>query len=89
VKSYTLAKARPRLELVAAHLRERDYVLDDFSIADAYLTAVLGWAPATPIQLESWPSLMAYLQRVRQRPAVQRALAEERELYRAEQARAR
>ncbi|MET0283426.1 MAG: glutathione binding-like protein [Polyangiales bacterium] len=87
VKRYALGKSEPRLALLAAHLRERDYLLAEFSVADAYLTAVLGWVPATPVSLEPWPALRAYLERVRARPAVRKAIGEERELYRREQSR--
>jgi glutathione S-transferase len=87
VRRYALGKGQPRFALVAAHLSERDYLLDTFSVADAYLTAVLGWVPATPLSLEPWPALHAYLERVRARPAVRKAFGEERELYRREQAR--
>ncbi|HEX5661249.1 MAG TPA: glutathione binding-like protein [Polyangiales bacterium] len=79
VKRYAVSKSEARLKLVSTHLRERTFLLDEFSVADAYLTAVLGWAPATPLKLDD--VLTGYLKRVRTRPAVQRAFAEERELY--------
>jgi glutathione S-transferase len=80
-KQYALGKAQSRLDLVASHLEPREFLLDAFSVADAYLTAVLGWAAVTPIELERWPTLLAYLQRMRARPSVRRATAEEFALY--------
>jgi glutathione S-transferase len=86
VKRYAVSKSEARLAVVSTHLRERAYLLEEFSVADAYLTAVLGWVPATPLKLDE--VLTSYTRRMRDRPAVQRALAEERELYMQEQQRA-
>jgi glutathione S-transferase len=62
-------------------------LLDGFSIADAYLLAVLNWTVVTAIDLSRWPVTQAYTKRLRERPAVARALAEERDLYFKEQTR--
>jgi len=89
VKAYALASSRARLEVVERHLTDREFLLDRFSVADAYLVTVLTWAAATPIDLGDWPALRAYVTRLRARPSVARALAEEVPLYRREQAGAR
>jgi glutathione S-transferase len=83
-KAYALEKSSGRLGVVEKHLTGRDTLLDRFSVADAYLTTVLFWTRATPIVLAKWPALKAYLERMRQRPSVARALAEEGALYAAE-----
>ena len=80
-RAYALGKADARLGFVAARLAARDYLLDRFSVADAYLFTVLNWAQVTPIELERWPQLTTFMQRMLARPAVRRAVAEERELY--------
>ncbi len=49
----------------------------DFSVADAYLFAVGGWAIPTGIGLARWPRLTAFMERVAQRPAVKAAMAAE------------
>lgn len=82
VKQHALALAEPRLSLLAKQLDARAHLLDDFSVADAYLSTVLNWASVTRIELGRWPSIGAYLARVRARPAAARALADELELYR-------
>jgi glutathione S-transferase len=88
VKAYTLEKYLSRLEHLNNYLKGRDYLLDHFSVADAYLTTVLNWSIATPmIDYTKYPDVMAYLERMKKRPAVAKALAEEFELYRAEIAR--
>jgi glutathione S-transferase len=88
-KAYALAKAPARFELLEHHLSGREYLLDAFSVADAYLFTVLGWSVATPIELAQWPALVAYLERLSVRPSVARARAEEGKLYAEERARHR
>lgn len=86
-KQYARDRYLPRLDLVEQQLTGRAYLLDDFSVADAYLLAVLNWTAATAIDLSRWPATQAYVKRLRERPAVARALAEERDLYIKEQTR--
>jgi glutathione S-transferase len=87
VKLYALEKGKARLTMLDAYLSDREYLLDSFSIADAYLVTVLNWMAVTPLQLASWPALHAYHKRLRTRPSVAKALAEELPLYQAQQAR--
>ena len=42
-----------------------------------------------PIELAKWPTVKAYYERLRARPSVAKAVAEEFELYKAELARSR
>jgi glutathione S-transferase len=63
--------------------------LDGFSVADAYLFAVLNWSSVTPVRLAPYPSIIEYQARLRGRASVARAFAEERELYSQELARHR
>jgi glutathione S-transferase len=48
-----------------------------FSVADAYLFTVLGWARFFAIELSPWPALLAYREKIIARPAVQAALGAE------------
>jgi glutathione S-transferase len=86
-RTYALGKGPARLGLVERHLEGREFLLERFSVADAYLVTVLGWSPVTPIDLPRWPRLAAFVGRMRERPSVARALEEEFRLYREEQAR--
>lgn len=86
-QGYALGNAESRLGFVAEQLREREYLLDHFSVADAYLFTILSWASVTPVDLRGWPALLAYQARSSQRPHVARAFQEELALYREEQAR--
>ena len=88
VHAYTLAKGLSRLDYLNTYLEGREFLLDHFSVADAYLGTVLNWTMATPpIDLKKWPAINDYLNRFKTRPSVTKALAEEFELYKAEVAR--
>jgi glutathione S-transferase len=84
VHAYALEHLRPKLAHVAAHLATRTWLLDDYSVADGYLFAVLNWTQVTPIRLAEYPELAAFHARMLERPAVRRAFDEERALYLAE-----
>jgi glutathione S-transferase len=86
-RAYALEKAPARLAFAAARLAEREFLLDRFSVADAYLVTVLGWSVVTSLDLGRWPVLEAYVARLRLRPSVGRAFRDEREHYLAERAR--
>lgn len=87
VKAYARDKIALRMRILQKHLRDREYVLDSFSIADAYLTTILNWANASKIDLQQWPEVHAYYQRMLQRPSIARAAGEEFALYKEEQRR--
>jgi glutathione S-transferase len=88
VKSWVLNKNLSRLDYLEDYLKGRDYLLDHFSVADAYLVTVINWTMATPpVELARWPVLKAYYERLRTRPSIAKAIAEEFELYKAELAR--
>src|SRR5882757_9639549 len=88
MKAYTLEKGLSRLDYLDKYLQGRDFLLDHFSVADAYLVTVINWTVATPpIELAKWPNLKAYYERTRARPSIAKALAEEFALYKAELAR--
>jgi glutathione S-transferase len=80
-KTYAMEKYRPRLDYLNDYLSGREFLLDRFSVADAYQAVVLNWSRATTIDFEEWPALKNYFSRMRQRPSIARALAEEGALY--------
>ncbi len=88
VKAWTAEKYLSRLAYLDDKLARREFLLDRFSVADAYLATVLNWTRATPeIDLAAYPNVKAYLERLRERPSVAAALATEIPLFRAEIAR--
>jgi glutathione S-transferase len=80
-RAFALGLAAERLAYLDAHLRGREFLQDRFSVADAYLAAVLNWSRATALDLAAWPTVVAYHQRLLKRPAVARAVAEEFALH--------
>ena len=88
VKAWVLSKYLSRLAYLDRRLAGREFLLDQFSVADAYLATVLNWTQATPeIDVAAYPNVKAYLERMRQRPSVAAALGLEVPLFRAEIAR--
>ncbi len=67
-----------RFDYLGTALRDKPYLMgDNFTAADAYLFTLLGWCRLTGIDLEKWPVLVAYRERVAARPAVREALKAE------------
>lgn len=76
------AIARDRLEKQFSYLNQvlgtQSYLLGSrFSVADAYLFTVLGWAGHMQFDLAAYPALSDYLARIAERPAVDAALKAE------------
>lgn len=59
-------------------LKNQDYLLGNtFTVADGYLYNVLRWASRVDVDLNQWPALNAFFNRINQRPGVQAALQAE------------
>lgn len=88
VKAYACELAALRLSVLERRLAEHQFLVGErFSVADAYLATILNWAPYAAVDLKPYPALVDYHRRIAQRPAVARAIGEEFELYKQEQAR--
>jgi glutathione S-transferase len=60
------------------HLATRKYLMgDNFSIADVYCFVVVRWSSRVNIDLNQWPNLKAYMDRIAARPKVQEAMKAE------------
>lgn len=71
-------KLSKRLIYVETRLQQHDYLLGaHFGIADAYLFTVLQWTRFFTIDLNAWPAIAAFMERIASRPSVQ--LAKQRE----------
>ncbi|SDQ48881.1 glutathione S-transferase [Pseudomonas grimontii] len=78
VRAMFLATLCKRLAVLVQPLQSQDYLLGgEYSVADAYLFVVLRWAAFHQIDLQQWPALVAFMQRVGERPAAIAALAAE------------
>lgn len=77
-QAQTRIHVSPRLAWVDRQLGGRDYLTGDtFAAPDAYLFTMLTWAKRLALDLEQWPSLSGFVDRVRERPAVAETLAVE------------
>jgi len=78
VKSLFKATLFKRFAILVQTLERQDYLLGaQYSVADAYLFVVLRWAGLFDIDLQQWPALAKFQQRISERPAVIAALAAE------------
>jgi len=67
-----------RLSWLDGELASKPYLLGDaFSVADAYLYTVSNWGQYVGVDLSGFANLVAFRQRMEQRPAVQAALRAE------------
>ena len=74
-------KGKSRLQHLSEHLADRQFLVEHhFTIADAYLVAVLNWCEYTGVDIKAFPTLSAYRTRLRARPGVAQAMADERPL---------
>lgn len=69
---------------IDAHLKDKEYSLGRFSLADIYLFAFYGWgANYLKLDMAQYPHFTALYQRLLQRPSVQRMQEAEQELAKA------
>jgi glutathione S-transferase len=77
-KAAAMANLERRLTYVAKEIDGKQFLLgNEFSIGDAYLFTVLGWAKHIDLDLNKWPALVDYQARVGARASVQAALKAE------------
>jgi glutathione S-transferase len=63
--------------LIERQLLRGPWVLgDNYSVADGYLFTLADWLPNDGVEREEFPAVADHYRRMRERPAVQRALAE-------------
>jgi len=81
VKAFARQKLPLRFGYLGRHLQGREFLLDHFTVADAYLTTVLNWSSYAGLELSEWPEAQRYYERMLKRPSVARALSEETQVY--------
>ena len=73
-------KLKKRLLILEFHLSNNEYLMgSNYSIADAYLFAIMNWIStfSLDIEISSYKNLNVYLDKIRSREAVQTAMKEE------------
>ncbi len=77
MRAKVASNMRECFELIEARMFKGPWVMGDaYSVADAYLYTISGWLEGDGVPLKSLPTTLAHRQRMEDRPAVQRALAE-------------
>ena len=67
-----------RFSWIDSHLAGKQYLMGDtFTAPDAYLYVMTRWAKRMEFDLDQWPNLKAFSERVEARPKVQEALKAE------------
>ena len=74
------AQILKRLTWVDSQLAGKDYLTGaQFTVADGYLFTVCGWTKFVGIDVSALANLGKFLERVGARPAVQKAIADEKQ----------
>ncbi|HEY0625454.1 MAG TPA: glutathione transferase GstA [Allosphingosinicella sp.] len=77
-KEATRAQLAGKFDYLERAIGDGPYLLGDrFSVLDAYAFTLLNWTRIHDIDIGRWPGLVAYLERVGARPAVQETLRAE------------
>ena len=79
IKTQQRDKIGARFDLISKTLSKTPYLLGEhFTVPDAYLFNMLRWTEFTGIDRSKWPALVAFFERVGDRPAVKAALESEK-----------
>lgn len=72
-----LERLGKRFDYLEKTLGSQQYLMGEFSIADAYLFTMLNWTNLHKIDMSNWPNLKAFMARIAERPAVKKAMKAE------------
>jgi glutathione S-transferase len=76
-KAVAKENLKTRYAYVEQQLATKDYLLGEFSVADAYLFTVTRWLKVSTLSLDDYPNLAAFQTRMAARPGVHAALKTE------------
>ena len=72
-----LERLSKRLDYLNKALGSSEYLMGEFSVADAYLYTVLRWTDIHKVDLSPWPGIQAFMARMAARPSVKKAIKAE------------
>jgi glutathione S-transferase len=72
-----LERLGKRFDYLEKALAGNEYLMGEFTIADAYLFNILNWTNIHKVDLANWPNIQAYMRRVAERPTVKKAMKAE------------
>jgi glutathione S-transferase len=76
-KEFARNNLTPRLDYAQTALGSKNYLMGEYTIADAYLFTVLGWGAHVGVDIGTWPGLKRLHERVGARPHTVEALKSE------------
>ena len=76
-KETVKGRVSKRVDWLQDQLAGKDYLLGDFSVADAYLYTVSRWGQFVGVDLSGYANIVAFQKRMEARPGVQAALRAE------------
>lgn len=76
-RAAAVKKLESRFDWLVEQIGEKDFLQENYSVADMYLSTVLTWQKWVKLDMSPWPTLTAYVERIEQREAVQAARAAE------------
>lgn len=76
-KEVVVSKLKQRLTVLNAALDGKAYLMDAFTIADAYAYTIMRWLPRGGIDVAEYPNIKAFMATMETRPKVLAALSEE------------
>ena len=78
-RAFAVADLAYKFDVITGKLGDREYLMPSgYSVADAYLFAILNWTNYLKVDMAQWPALQAYMKRVFERPATQKVMKAER-----------
>jgi glutathione S-transferase len=77
VKALATKATAANFALIEKALAGKEWVFGDWSVADAYIFVFYNWATKLGLDVSAYPNYGKHFERMKQRPAVQRALARE------------
>ncbi len=64
------------LRILDGGLEGKSFLLDDYSLVDTHLQALVGWISTMDVDLIPFPNVIGWLQRCSERPAIAKLMAD-------------
>jgi glutathione S-transferase len=72
-----LERLAKRFDFLEKALGANQYLMGEFSVADAYLFTILNWTDRLQVDLSRWPNIQAFKARIAERNTVKKAMKAE------------
>lgn len=77
--TFFIPLVKKKLTFAESYLGNNAFLLGDaFTLADSYLFVMLFWLGKFKLNIQEWPKLADYFERLKKRPSIEKSLAEEK-----------